>query len=250
VDFETTRDPAQVLGHVSGGRVLDAATGDGKFIQFLLDGLRDHAEIVGIDSAPVEGPLFEERFRGQAAIRFELMDLEQPRFPEATFDTVSLANSICMFDEPREVLVRLGRLLRPGGHLIVSADYRDFQVDSAMTYVELHDWWAAVDRVLGKVHRPSLRRDELASLLSSLELEDLRLFNLEVSAGDPLDPGVLATIDGVISRSIAKVDGHPDLQQRGEILRARLRTVGFRVANTLIAVGRTPYTPFPNAPMD
>jgi hypothetical protein len=32
-------DPNHVLGNISGGRVLDVATGTGGFVRFLLDGL-------------------------------------------------------------------------------------------------------------------------------------------------------------------------------------------------------------------
>ena len=42
--------PKDILGHISGGRVLDVATGSGGFIHFLLDGLKDYIEILGVDN--------------------------------------------------------------------------------------------------------------------------------------------------------------------------------------------------------
>lgn len=236
--FATTSDPATVLGHVAGGRVLDAATGDGQFIRFLLDGLKSHAEIVGIDSAPVEEELFNARFHDHPEITFKLLDVFDPALPDATFDTVSFANSLCVFRQSGEVLERLGRLLAPGGHLIVAADYRDFQTDAALTYVHLHDWWAAVDRTLGKIHHPSPRRAELVRLVSNLGLADLRLFDVWDPDIDAMDPHVIARIDSVIDRTTEKLDGRPELERRGDVLRRRMHEVGFRTAATLIAVGR------------
>lgn len=232
-------DPRQILGHVSGGRVLDAATGDGQFIRFLVDGLKDHGEIIGIDSAPVEGPLFEQRFADHPGIRFELMDVLDPSFPDASFDAVSIANSLCEFEDPPAVLTRLDRLLRPGGHLIVAAAYRDLQAGPAQVYVDLHDWWAGVDRTLGKVHSPELRRHELVALVSGVGLSDLRFFDVQGARTDPMEAELIARIDGVIDRTIRKVDGHNDLQARGELLRQRMHVVGFQMPVLLVAVGRT-----------
>ena len=42
--------PKEILGHISGGRVLNVATGSGGFIHFLLDGLKDYIQIIGVDN--------------------------------------------------------------------------------------------------------------------------------------------------------------------------------------------------------
>ena len=42
--------PKEILGHISGGRVLDVAIGSCGFIHFLLDGLKDYIEIIGVDN--------------------------------------------------------------------------------------------------------------------------------------------------------------------------------------------------------
>ena len=236
--FATTSDPRAVLGHVSGGRVLDVATGDGQFIRFLIDGLRDHAEVIGIDSDPIEGTLFVERFGDHPGITFELMDVLDMRFPDASFDTVAIAHSLCRFHDPRSVLARLTRLLRSGGHLVVAGAYRDHQDAPAAMYVELHDWWAAVDDASGKVHREDPRRDELVALTAAIGLSDLRWFDVGDPDQDPMDPVVITNIDATIDRAIRAVDGRPALQGHGEMLRARMHRVGFRMPTSLVAVGR------------
>ena len=40
----------QALGGISGGRVLDVATGEGNFIQTLVQNLKSYVEIIGIDA--------------------------------------------------------------------------------------------------------------------------------------------------------------------------------------------------------
>ena len=87
----TAIDPKAVLGDVPGGRVLDVATGAGGFVQFLLDGLRDHEEIVGIDVNPERGVAFATAFGDRPDVRFEEMDAHRLAFADGSFDTVCLA---------------------------------------------------------------------------------------------------------------------------------------------------------------
>jgi SAM-dependent methyltransferase len=234
-----TADAKDALGHISGGRVLDAATRTGTFIDFLIDGLRDYSEIVGIDTEPSEEADFVERHRTHSNVRFEVRDALDPGYPDGSFDTVSLAHSLCQFKEPRTVLDALLGLVRPGGYLIVVAGYRDLQQGPALTHVAMHDWWAEVDRANDVAHWEDRSRDDLVELVAGLNLSDLRTTDLSDDA-DPMDPTRIEQIDGVMERSIARVHGHPDLQARGEVLRARLHEVGFVTAATIVVVGQKP----------
>jgi SAM-dependent methyltransferase len=146
-------DPKAVLGHLSGGRVLDVATGTGGFVQFLLDGLRDYAEIVGIDAVGERAAAFSAALGDRADVRFEQMDAHHLVFPDGSFDTVSISNSLHHVADPAPVLAEMLRVLRPGGHLVVNEMYRDGQSETQTTHVLLHHWWAAVNRLRGEVHR-------------------------------------------------------------------------------------------------
>jgi hypothetical protein len=55
---------------------------------------------------------------------------------------------------------------------------------------------------------------------------------------DPHDPVTVAELEAAIDRYVTLADGHPELQQRGEELRVRLRAVGARNATQLVAIGR------------
>jgi hypothetical protein len=136
------------------------------------------------------------------------------------------------------VLAEMLRVLRPGGHLVVNEMYRDGQSDTQMTHVLLHHWWAAVNTVNGEVHRETYRRAEIVALFDGLGLADLRLTDQTDPDEDPHDPATIAELEAAIDRHVALADGHPELQRRGERLRARLREVGARSATQLVAVGR------------
>jgi len=235
----TAIDAKIVLGGLSGGRVLDVATGAGGFIQFLLDGLRDHEEIVGIDVNPERGEAFAAAFGDRPDVQFEEMDAHCLSFADGSFDTVCLSNSLHHVVDAAPVLAEMLRVLRPGGHLVVNEMYRDGQSETQTTHVLLHHWWAAVGRLRGEVHRETYRREEIVAILEALGLSDLRLVDLADPDEDPRDPETTAKLEAAIDRYVALADGHPELQQRGEDLRLRLRAVGVRSATQLVAIGLT-----------
>jgi SAM-dependent methyltransferase len=225
-----------LLSDISGGRVLDVAGGGGRFVQFLIDGLKDYREIVGTDADPNRAADFRERFGDRSDIRFETMDALKPTFPDHSFDTVCLAHSLCQFETPVVVLRRLRRLVRPGGHMIVVAEYRVQHSLPTLNHSALHDWWAEVDRFTGVSHWPDLTRGDLITLLAEVGLFDIKLADAH-DEGDPMDPVVLAGIVDVIDKFAARVAGEDDLVQRGQALRVRIAEVGFLEASTLVAVG-------------
>ena len=229
--------PKDMLGQISGGRVLDVATGSGGFIHFLLEGLKDYTEIIGIDTNERAAAAFAEGFKDKPNIHFETGDALQLSYPDASFDLVCISNSLHHFEQPQVVLRQMERVLRPGGHLIVAEMYRDGQTDTQMTHVHLHHWWAAVDRTAGIVHNETYTRAELVELVSALRLSDLDLYDLSGLDEDPKAPEILTELAPVFDRYIQRAEGHPDLQSRGEELRTRVAEIGFHGATTLVSVG-------------
>jgi SAM-dependent methyltransferase len=230
--------PKNIFGQISGGRVLDVATGGGNFIHFLLEGLKDYTEIIGIDANPRGEAAFAEAFKGKTNIRFELMDALQPTFKAESFDMVCISNSLHHFADPLAVLLQMERLARPGGYLVVAEMYRDRQTETQMTHVLLHHWWAAVDRAKGVVHNETYLRDEIAQIVENLGLVGLATYDLADLCENPLNPEILAELNTTIDRTIQRAEGDSDLQRRGEELRKRVAEIGFHSATSLVLIGR------------
>jgi ubiquinone/menaquinone biosynthesis C-methylase UbiE len=227
-----------LLASISAGRVLDVATGSGGFIHFLLDGLKDYSEIIGIDSNPHAAAAFTESFKAHPGIRFVEMDATHMLFPDSSFDLVSISNSLHHFEDPLAVLREMARVLRPGGHFLLAEMYCDGQSETQLTHVQLHHWWAAVDRAGGITHNETYRRAQLAALLAGWQ--DLALFDLSDTSADPRNPDILAELTPVFERYLQRAEGHPELQARGEQLHKRVEEVGFHAATTLLALGVKP----------
>lgn len=229
--------PKDILGQISGGRVLDVATGNGGFIHFLLEGLKDYHEIIGVDNRERGQAAFEETFKEKPNIRFEMQDACQLDFADSSFDMACISNSLHHLD-PVAALREMDRVLRPGGTLLVSEMYRDGQTETQMTHVLLHHWWGAVDRVNGVVHHETYQRNEIIEFVHNLGPGNELLYDLSDLNSDPKDPAIRAELGPVFERYIQRAEGHPDLQRRGEELRKRVEEIGFHSATTLMIIGK------------
>ncbi len=228
-----------ILGQISGGRVLDLATGSGGFVHFLINGLKDYDEIIGVDNSERASAAFAEAFKDHTDIRFELKDISKLDFDDSSFDLVCISNSLHHVD-PLPVLAHMKRVLRPSGTLLVSEMYCDGQTETQMTHVLLHHWWGAVDMVNGILHRETYERGELIDMVSSLGLCNETLYDLCDLDSNPKDPEIMAELGPVFDRYILRANGYPELQARGEELRQRVAEIGFHSATTLMLLGQKP----------
>lgn len=230
----------QYLKTLHAGRILDVATGSGNFIHALLDLLGSSDEIIGIDTSEKSATAFAEAFAGKP-VRFMQMDAARMDFPDASFDTVSIAYSLHHMPDLEGTLAEMKRVLRPGGHFIISEMYRDDQAEAQMTHVLMHHWWAAVDTARGISHNETFTRQQILDIVNRLGLEALRVDDKKDLTSDPRDPETVKYLVGVIDQYLERLQelpGEAALHQRGEELRRRVQEIGFHSATTLLAVGR------------
>jgi len=229
----------EILAPISGGRVLDIATGRGSFIHTLDSTLKDYQEIIGIDKNQAGVAAFEQAFNGKP-IHFQQMDASHLNLPNSSFDTVCIANSLHHLTDLPSVLAEMIRVLKPGGRLILSEMYRDGQTETQMTHVHLHHWWAAIDSAQGISHNETYTRQQLIDFANGLSISDWLFHDIAYLDSDPKNPEGIIQLNKAIDLYIQKTDGLHDqgaLQKRGEELRQRVEEIGFHGATTLVMVG-------------
>ena len=227
-----------ILGDISGGRVLDVATGRGGLIPDLIAGLRDIGEIVGIDTNEETASDFLEAFADTPNVGFERMDAYSLAFDDGSFDTAAVGSSLHHFADPRAVLREMRRVVRPDGHIVVVEMYRDGQPPPEQSHVTLHGWCAEIDTLGGAIHRATFDRTEVERLVEQLGLQDLRATDVADEREDPHDPEFVSQVEGIIDRYVALSARHPELQARGDEVRAMVRANGLRNAISIAVVGR------------
>ena len=108
-----------LLGDLSGCRVLDAGCGPGLYAEELLS---RGAEVVAFDSSPPMVELAAERLGGRVTVLHADLNAPLP-FAEAEFDLVLCALVIHHVDDRGAALREFFRVLRPGGHVVLSTHH-------------------------------------------------------------------------------------------------------------------------------
>lgn len=100
---------------------IEIACGSGTLLQFLLRWRKRRkmpdSEIVGIDYAEAMLAGAIHRFRDRPEIDLQLADAASLPFPDASFDTANIANSVHCFPDVDGAFRDVLRVLRPGGTL-------------------------------------------------------------------------------------------------------------------------------------
>jgi ubiquinone/menaquinone biosynthesis C-methylase UbiE len=229
----------EALSNLSGGHVLDVATGNGGFITYLMENLKDYTEITGIDynERPLEAA---HKSHSLENIQFQRMDAARMDFPDSHFDTVCISNSLHHMIYMPGVLTEMLRVCKPGGHIIISEMYQDGQSETQLTHVFLHHWLAAVDTAEGITHFETFTRQQVIEIIEKLGCHHLKYFDQRDLESDPKDPELIRELDDIIDRYIQRArdfEGAKELRQRGEELRQRVHDLGFHGATSLLVIG-------------
>jgi 2-polyprenyl-3-methyl-5-hydroxy-6-metoxy-1,4-benzoquinol methylase len=113
-------EPARDL---DGRRLLEIGCGRGGFSIWLATRGERPAAVHAADFSPVAVAKGAERERalGVPALRWEVGDIQALAHRDATFDTVISCETVEHVPDPRRAIAELGRVLRPGGRLFLTA---------------------------------------------------------------------------------------------------------------------------------
>ncbi|UCD92155.1 MAG: class I SAM-dependent methyltransferase [Methanobacteriota archaeon] len=254
IDPETER-AAKRLSSISGGRVLDVATGDGTFIQTLMKSLKDYESFVGIDISAEEVESARERMKEESVEILE-MNAEFLDFDNEYFDTVCISYSLHHMVKLNTVMAEMYRVLKRGGHFIVSESYSDGdQTRAQKTGILNHHWDAEIDSQRGIPHNKTLKRDEIKENLGGLGLADIEIFDCTQSinclpcdkwseCSDPMNTEGMRKSIEEIEHNLSNLEETEESRTRsrlikeGEDLKERIRRTGTSPARSLVLIGR------------
>ena len=98
-----------------GGRLIEVGAGFGR----LADEYAGYEGVVLLDSSEVHVAAAIETVGGDARFEVHLGDALALPFPDASFDVAVCVRVLHHFDDPRPLMAELGRIVRPGGHLVL-----------------------------------------------------------------------------------------------------------------------------------
>jgi len=243
------------LRSISGGKVLDVATGNGGFIDTLMKALKDYDCFVGIDNSKKEVESARKRFEGQPVEIME-MNAEAMEFENGSFDTVCISFSLHHLGEIDKVLAEMKRVLKSGGYFIVQEPFCDGeQTEAQKTDILQHHWDAEIDSLLGVTHNKTLTKQKIVDLVGRLKLKKVEVFESthyvkclfcedKFECEDPKNEKIIKQSIKEIDDNLRRLTEYPDLKTRnrlkeeGEKLKERINKFGSAEASHLFFIGK------------
>ena len=229
----------RVLGCMCGRRVLDVATGEGRFIKTLAENLKSYGNIIGIDT--IEYAKAARGIFSAENVHFVQMDASRLGFRDESFEIVSISSSLHHLEDAPRSLAEMKRVLTRGGHFIIRETHRDVQAEPQLTDMYIHHWVAEVDSMLGLTHNRTFTRQELADLVEPLGLRNLAFRDVSNTDSDPMDKAMISESEDTIDRYLRHAKGLSAcnrLKCRGEELQRRLHEVGVQWEPEVIIIGQ------------
>jgi ubiquinone/menaquinone biosynthesis C-methylase UbiE len=124
------------VGPTPGKRLLDLACGPGTLSYLLARAVSPGGEVVGIDLAPGMIELAGREAPSGLALRFELMDMEDLRFPDGSFDAAACGHGLQFVPDLLRALSEARRVIKPGGRLAASVPVDPSQPSAAQAILE------------------------------------------------------------------------------------------------------------------
>ncbi len=246
---------AKKLRSLSGGRVLDVATGDGEFIDTLMKALKDYDYFVGIDNSEKEIKSAKKRLKDQPVEIME-MNAEALEFENDSFDTVCISFSLHHLEKINQVLVEMKRILKPGGHFIIQEMFCDGeQTEPQKTDILQHSWDAESDSLLGITHNKTFTRQKIKDIVNNLKLKEVEVSESthyvkcifcedKFVCEDPKSKKIIKQAIKEIDNALDRLRKYPDpktrarLEEEGEELKERVKKFGSAPASHLFFIGK------------
>ncbi len=237
------KDPFGLLRQIEAADVLDAATGRGDFITILKQYLQSYVQIIGVDSSEKSVDYAQKRFV-ENDVEIYQMDLQALDFDDASFDLVTLANSLHHLEHLDKVFSELLRVLRPGGWLLVYEMYRDGnQTEPQKTHIMMHHWLASIDQRFGIHHRETFTREEIREVFGKLKLGQMKTTDFYLPVDNPKEAKNCENLKRNCSETFKRLEPLNDAQEllaEGKKLVERINNVGCAGASSLLLLGQKP----------
>jgi ubiquinone/menaquinone biosynthesis C-methylase UbiE len=119
-----------------GKRILDLACGPGTLTYRLARDVSPDGEVVGIDLAPGMIELARREAPVGLPVRFELMDMEDLRFPDGDFDAAACGHGLSFVPDLPRTLTEARRVIKAGSRMAASVPVDPRALSDAQAILE------------------------------------------------------------------------------------------------------------------
>jgi ubiquinone/menaquinone biosynthesis C-methylase UbiE len=119
-----------------GKRIVDLACGPGTLSYRLAEAVAPDGDVVGIDLAPGMIEVAQRNAPPGLPLRFELMDMEDLRFPDDCFDAGACGHGFQFAPDLARALAEAHRVLKPGSRMSASVPVDPLQPSDAQAILD------------------------------------------------------------------------------------------------------------------
>jgi ubiquinone/menaquinone biosynthesis C-methylase UbiE len=171
------------------------------------------------------------------------MDAGNLDFPDETFDTVTISNSLHHMEDPEKVIKEMYRVLKKGGQLIINEMYsdRDNQDKAQVSHILIHEWAAKIDTSAGIFHNPTYPKQQLKDYMKTVIPEKFEVIDYKHPSEDPKNKDILDNILNRFSASLERIkdkEEYDSLKNEGEQIKEYVYENGFASASSLFIIGK------------
>ncbi len=234
------KDVFKKLSHLDAGKVLDAATGRGDFINVIKQNFKSYEQIIGVDSSDAAVKQAQKSFP-ENDIELYKMNLEKLSFADSYFDTVCISNSLHHIEHKDIVFAELLRVLKKNGLLIVVEMYKDGkQTLAQQTHIAMHHWFARIDTLNNVYHWETFKREDLLNLIENLPLKNISVEDFYIPVDNPTDPKSIEPMIKNVQEWIKKCETIPEAENiccEGQKIIEKIKKDGCVSASRLFITG-------------
>lgn len=234
------KDVFKKLSHIKAGKVLDAATGRGDFINIIKQCFKSFDQIIGVDCSEAAVNQAQKMFPENNIELFK-MNLEQLSFADNFFDTVCISNSIHHLEHPDKVFAELIRVLKPDGLMIIVEMFKDGkQTPAQQTHINMHHWFARIDTLNKTYHRETYLKNELIDMVNQLPLTKSEFEEFYIPVDNPTNPKAIEPLIKNVQDWIKKCESIPEAESiccEGKKIIEMIKTSGCITASRLMITG-------------
>jgi ubiquinone/menaquinone biosynthesis C-methylase UbiE len=103
-----------------GGKILDVGAGTGGIVPYLLEAIGREGSIWAVDFAEEMVKIGRKKFQKERRVIFELASVEDLPYKDRFFDQIVCFGAFPHFEDKSKALEEMGRVLKPGGTLIIA----------------------------------------------------------------------------------------------------------------------------------
>jgi len=230
----------ELFYEMDGGQILDVACGEGQFIDVMQTALRSWEHITGLDVNEEILKLASRKFQGSGFSFIHGSSQDIP-FPDCRFDLVTLSKGLHHVENPYIALEEMKRVLKKGGHLVISEMYSDGLTASQMSQKMYHDLRVELDNILGVSHFNTFEKKAIVKIAERLNLSGMKIYEYPEDQSDPMNAARIKDHSEKLDSWLIQIANHEKYDyfySRIRELKERFRKVGFTRPPQLVIVGR------------